>query len=184
MTADWSKVELGAVIAIENPVAGTQNFCVPFVPDSIDHLLLRLLQEDAGRTLRELGDQVGLSPSAIQRRIRGYRASGVIAREVAVLDARELGPTTLTVVLVTLERESVEHHTAFRERMLAEPRVQQCYDLAGQWDYVVVLVAGSLVECRALSDRLFMDDENVRRYDTLPVLDAVKTGSVVPLPES
>lgn len=156
---------------------------MPFVPDSIDHRLLRLLQEDAGRTLRELGDQVGLSPSAVQRRIRGYRAAGVLAREVAVLDPRALGPVTLAVVLVTLDRESAQHHTAFRTRMLAEPRVQQCYDLAGQWDYLVVLVTESLAQCRALSDRLFMSDENVRRYDTLPVLDPVKTGMTVPVPE-
>lgn len=67
--------------------------------------------------------------------------------------------------------------------MLAEPRVQQCYDLAGQWDYVVVLVTANLAECRALSDQLFLNDENVRRYDTLPVLDPVKTGRTVPLPE-
>lgn len=142
------------------------------------------MQEDAGRTLRELGDQVGLSPSAVQRRIRGYRAAGVIAGEVAVLDPTTLGPTTLAVVLVTLYHESAQHHAAFRARMLAESRVQQCYDLAGQWDYVVVLVTASLAECCALSDRLFMDDENVRRYETLPVLDPIKTGLTVPLPES
>ncbi|MDJ1131307.1 Lrp/AsnC family transcriptional regulator [Streptomyces iconiensis] len=155
----------------------------PFVPDSLDHQLLRLLQEDAGRTLRELGDHVGLSPSAVQRRIRGYRAAGVIAREVAVLDPTALGAATLAVVLVTLERESSEHHAAFRTRMLAEPHVQQCYDLAGPWDYVVVLVTESLAACRALSDGLFMNDENVRRYETLPVLEPVKTGLTVPLPE-
>lgn len=100
-----------------------------------------------------------------------------------MLDPSALGPTTLAVVLVTLDRESAQHHAAFRARMLVEPRVQQCYDLAGQWDYVVVLVTESLAECRALSDRLFMDDENVRRYDTLPALEAIKTGLSVPLPD-
>lgn len=168
--------------AIEIFPAATQNCCVAFVPDSIDHRLLRLLQEDAGRTLRELGEEVGLSPSAVHRRLRGYRAAGVIAREVAVLDPTALGPTALAVVLVTLDRESAEHHAAFRARMRAEPRVQQCYDLAGPWDYAAVLVTESLPQCRALSARLFMDDENVRRYDTLPVLDPIKTGLTVPLP--
>ncbi|MEY7971409.1 Lrp/AsnC ligand binding domain-containing protein [Saccharomonospora xinjiangensis] len=67
--------------------------------------------------------------------------------------------------------------------MLAEPRVQQCYDVAGVWDYVVVLVADSLAECRTLSEQLFLDDENVRRYDTVPVLDTIKTGLALPLPE-
>lgn len=154
-----------------------------FAPDPLDRQLLQLLQEDAGHTLRELGDWVGLTPSAVQRRIRRYRASGVLTREVAVLDPAQLGPTLLAVVLVTLERESAEHHTAFHERMSAEPRVQQCYEVAGEWDYVVLLVASGLTECRALSQRLFMDDENVRRYDTLPVLEAVKTGLTIPLPD-
>lgn len=168
---------------IENFARTTQNCCVTFVPDSLDRRLLRLVQEDAGRTLRDLGDAVGLSPSAVQRRLRGYRAVGVLAREVAVLDPSALGPTTLAVVLVTLDRETAEHHAAFRARVLAEDRVQQCYELAGQWDYQVVLVTASLAECRALSDRLFMHDENVRRYDTLPVLEPIKTGLAVPVAE-
>lgn len=168
--------------AIEKFAAVAQHCCVPFSPDPIDHHLLRLLQQDAGRTLRELGEQVGLSPSAVQRRIRAYRRAGVITGQVAVVDPAALGATTLAAVLVTLERESAEHHARFRARMLAEPRVQQCYDLAGQWDYLVMLITENLGACRALSDRLFMNDANVRRYDTLPVLDPVKVGLGVPLP--
>lgn len=171
---------------MESSAAFAQYSCVTtrFAPDPVDRHLLRLLQEDTGRTLRELGDEVGLSPSAVQRRLRRYRAAGVVTREVAVLDPAALGPVTLAVVLVTLERESARHHAAFRARVLSEPRVQQCYELAGQWDYAVVLVTASLAECRELSDRLFMADGNVRRYDTLPVLDAIKTGLAVPLPET
>lgn len=171
-----------AVFAIEKFAAAAQHCCVPFTPDPIDHHLLGLLQQDAGRTLRELGDQVGLSPSAVQRRIRAYHRAGVITGQIAVLDAAALGATALAAVLVTLERESAEHHARFRARMLAEPRVQQCYDLAGQWDYLVMLITENLGACRALSDRLFTDDANVRRYDTLPVLDPVKVGLSIPLP--
>lgn len=54
--------------------------------DEIDHDLLELLQEDAGRTLRQLAETVRLSPSAVQRRIGRYQAAGLIARKVAVLD--------------------------------------------------------------------------------------------------
>lgn len=171
------------MVAIEKFSALAQYCCVSFTPDPIDHHLLGLLQQDAGRTLRDLGEQVGLSPSAVQRRIRAYHRAGVITGQIALVDPVALGATTLAVVLVTLERESAEHHARFRARMLAEPRVQQCYDLAGQWDYLVMLITGNLAACRALSDRLFMNDANVRRYDTLPVLDPVKVGLSVPLPD-
>jgi Lrp/AsnC ligand binding domain/Winged helix-turn-helix DNA-binding len=95
-------------------------------------------QEDAGRTLRELGEAVRLSPSAVQRRLGRYQAAGLIARKVAVLDSRNVGSVLVAVVLVTLAQESTEYHNALRARLLAAPEVQQCYDVAGEWDYVVV----------------------------------------------
>ncbi|MFJ2899087.1 Lrp/AsnC family transcriptional regulator [Streptomyces sp. NPDC087218] len=150
--------------------------------DEIDALLLDLLQYDAGRTLHELGEQVGLSPSAVQRRIARYRKYGLIAGQVAVLDPHRFGPTVLAAVLVTLNQESFEHHRAFSERMRAEPQVQQCYRVAGPWDYVIVLAARSMRDCGLLGDRLFKADDNIRRYETLVVFDTVKAGLALPLP--
>jgi Lrp/AsnC family leucine-responsive transcriptional regulator len=82
---------------------------------------------------------------------------------------------------VALERESSEHHAQFRRRLRAVAAVQQCYDVAGEWDYVVVLVTTGMDHCRELADRLFMNAPNVRRFDTLPVFEAVKTGLEIPI---
>ncbi|WP_433267858.1 Lrp/AsnC family transcriptional regulator [Actinosynnema sp. CS-041913] len=148
--------------------------------DDLDRRLLDQLQRDAGRTLHELGELVGLSPSAVQRRITRYRESGVLTGEVAVLDAAKLGGM-LFIVLVALERESNAHHRRFAERMRSTPEVQQCYELAGRWDYLIVLSTSDMTRFRELGDELFQQDENVRRYETLPVFDAVKTGLAVTL---
>jgi Lrp/AsnC family transcriptional regulator, leucine-responsive regulatory protein len=144
--------------------------------DELDHRLLRTLQEDAGRTLHELGDIVGLSPSAVQRRITRYRSAGVIAKQVAVLAPEALPGTVLAAVLVTMERESIKAHQAFRTRMRQAPEVQQCYSLAGERDYLIIIVANGMPECRNTVDRLFMDDRNVKRYTTHIVFDIVKIG--------
>ncbi|WP_246268237.1 Lrp/AsnC family transcriptional regulator [Nonomuraea typhae] len=152
--------------------------------DDIDNRLLDLLQHDAGRTLFELGELVGLSPSAVQRRIARYRADGVIAREVAVLDPRRLGAVVLATVLVTLLHETVGQHAAFAEKMHRTPQVQQCYSVAGPYDYVVILSAASVHECGLLGNRLFKDDDNVKRYETLMVFDTVKAGLAIPLGEA
>jgi Lrp/AsnC family transcriptional regulator, leucine-responsive regulatory protein len=86
-----------------------------------------------------------------------------------------------SIVLVALDRDSATAHAAFRERMHAEGRVQQCYSIVGQWDYVVVLVTGGLTESRALSQQLFMATPDIRRYETLPVAEPVKVGLQLPL---
>ncbi|MFD0321305.1 Lrp/AsnC family transcriptional regulator [Lysobacter gummosus] len=152
--------------------------CCPLILDEFDHKLLELLQQDASSTLSELGDAVGLSPSAVQRRMTRYRQDGLM-RQVAVLDPLALG-STLAAVWVTMERESVERHAAFHARVRAAPEVQQCYTLAGEWDYLVILATTGVLHCRQVVDRLFLDEGNVKRYDTHLVFDVVKHGLELP----
>jgi len=152
----------------------------PIVLDDLDHKLLERLQQDAGQTLLALGDAIGLSSSAVQRRIGRYHAAGLIAKQVVVLDPEAVLGTVLAVVLVTLESESRKLHQAFRNRMRGAAEVQQCYSLAGDRDYLVIVVAAGLPACRDAVDRLFMDDANVKRYTTHLVFDVVKAGLSLP----
>lgn len=166
--------------------ARTQNPCVaanPLALDEIDHRLLALVQRDADRTLAALGDAIGLSASAVQRRLIRYRQAGLL-RQVAVLDPRVLGNTTLAVVLVTMERDSARLHAAFCARMRAAPEVQQCYTLAGEWDYLVVLASSGLAHYREIAERLFIDEDAIRRYETHMVFEPVKLGLALPTRQS
>ena len=155
----------------------------PLALDDFDHRLLDLLQRDSGVTLTTLGEAVGLSASAVQRRITRYRRHGLL-REIAVLDANALPATTLATVWITMERDTHRQHAAFRTRMRAAPEVQQCYALAGEWDYLVILVASSVAHYREVAERLFVDEGNVKRYETRLVFDTVKIGLNLPTRQS
>lgn len=147
--------------------------------DEVDHRLLDLLQRDASTTLFELGQAVGLSTSAVQRRIGRFKAAGLIDRQVAVLDPAAVD-VVLALVLLTLDRESTAHHAALRQRLAASPAVQQCYDLAGEHDYAVMLAARGMRDLRRLVNELFMDAPNVKRFVTLPVYNVIKAGLELP----
>lgn len=151
----------------------------PVSLDEFDHRLLELLQRNADTTLFALGEAVGLSASAVQRRITRYRKSGLM-RQVAVLDPAVLGGTTLAAVLVALERESAKQHATLYARMRATPEVQQCYVLAGDWDYLLILATTGVAHCREVADRLFMDQDHIKRYETRMVFDTVKLGLNLP----
>ena len=175
-----------ASITIENPCVQTQNYCVarsPLALDEFDHQLLDLLQRDAATTLTALGESVGLSPSAVQRRLTRYRKAGLL-RQVAVLDPKALGNTTLAAVSVAMERDSAKQHATFCNRMRAATEVQQCYVLAGEWDYLVILATTSVGHCREVAERLFVDEGNIRRYETRLVFDTVKLGLMLPTRQS
>ena len=147
--------------------------------DDFDHRLLELLQRDADLTLTELGDNVGLSASAVQRRIKRYRESGLM-RRVAVLNPALLGNITLATVVVAMDRESSRIHAALHARLRAAPEVQQCYVLAGEWDYLVILATSGIAHCREVAERLFAGDGNLKRYETRVVFEPVKLGLTLP----
>jgi Lrp/AsnC family leucine-responsive transcriptional regulator len=149
--------------------------------DDVDHTLLELLQRDCSRTLFELGQEVGLSTSAVQRRIRRYQRARLIDRQAAILNPGALGDVVVALVLVTLERESTELHAELQTRLAHCPEVQQCYDLASEHDYAVIVVARGMSELRAIVDDLFMDARNVKRFVTMPVYDVVKATLEIPV---
>jgi Lrp/AsnC family transcriptional regulator, leucine-responsive regulatory protein len=148
--------------------------------DEIDHLLLDELQTDADRTLRELGEIVGLSPSAVQRRIERYRRSGLLARTVAVLDTRASHDLITAIVLVAVERDSPRMLAVLQRRLLAAPEVQQLYTCYGEWDFVVVLVASGMAHHNEVSDHLFRQTPNIRRYSTMLALNSPRVGMAIP----
>ena len=148
--------------------------------DAKDRHLLELLQRDARRPLDELAHAVALSAPAVQRRIRRLRETGVITAEVAVVDPAAVGMPMTFVLLVELERERVEQIDAFRRKVAAEDRVQQCYYVTGEADFVLVAVAESMDDFEALTRRLFFDDPNVRRFRTSVAMGSASRSLAVP----
>jgi Lrp/AsnC family leucine-responsive transcriptional regulator len=145
----------------------------------IDTRLLDLLQVDADQTLRALGDQVGLSPSAVQRRIQRYKSSGLL-RTVAVIEPQQAPSIAQALVVLTLVEESTAHHRRLSHRLHKHSSVQQAYALSGRWDYAVLVCGQSIRDLRDLNNHLFKNDPNIRRFDTMFILDAVKTGAALP----
>lgn len=149
--------------------------------DEIDLRILEELQRDSSRTNVRLARIVGLSPPACLRRVRRLRESGAIYREMAVLDPKVAGLHMAVLAGVVLERETRDVIAAFKRRMLEDEAVAQCWYVTGQYDFLVLVRVGDIGAYEALGQRLFHSDPNVKRYESLVVLDEVKRDFAVPL---
>ena len=148
--------------------------------DDFDRRLLDALQADNRRTGEELADIVGLSPAACLRRAQRLRDEKVIERDVSILAPEALGRRLTMIVLVTLERESPDVVDAFKRSMRQAPEVMQCYYVTGAADFVLVLTADDMADYEAFTRR-YLFERNVRRFETMAVMDRVKTGSAIPM---
>lgn len=149
--------------------------------DNFDLHLLRLVQGDARLTSDRLAAEVGLSPAAVQRRLKRLRDLGVIAATVAVLSPDAVGRPMSFLVEVQLERERGDLLDAFKRQIRGTPEVQQCWYVTGDADFVLVVTARDMADYEAFIRRVFFDNPNIRRFKTAVVMDRVKTGLDLPL---
>jgi DNA-binding Lrp family transcriptional regulator len=150
--------------------------------DRFDRLLLNLVQEDAAQTTERMAQQVPLSPSAIQRRLRRLREQGVIAREIAVVEPRKVGRPTSFIVSLQVERDRPELLGELRAWLAAQPHVQQAFYVTGEVDFVVVITTPDTETYDTLMARLMHDNPNVKRFTTHVALGIVKRGLTIPVP--
>lgn len=150
--------------------------------DRFDRQLLNLVQEDSAQTAEALAQQVELSPSAIQRRLRRMRDEGVIVRDCAVVDPASIGRPNVFVVALQVERERADLLTLLRKWLAAEAQVQQAFYVTGEMDFMLVVTAPDTEAYEALMSRMMLENPNVRRYTTHVALGVVKRGLTLPVP--
>lgn len=119
----------------------------------IDKKIIHALSEQGRMSWVNLGTEVGLSPSACQRRVEALQASGVIKRFTVEVDPEAVGQAIHAVVQIKVERQDVETARTFRARLASYSEISGFYKLSGTIDYLIHL---HVADIRALSD--FLDN--------------------------
>ncbi|BAT20453.1 MULTISPECIES: Lrp/AsnC family transcriptional regulator [Asaia] len=109
--------------------------------DQIDRAIVRALQQDSSLSQRGLAEKVGLSQNACWRRLNALRASGVIEGETVRLSQTAIGLGVTVFVMVRTRYHSREWLSQFREAVLAIPNIVDFHRLAGDYDYMLKVVA-------------------------------------------
>jgi DNA-binding Lrp family transcriptional regulator len=148
--------------------------------DKLDLGILNLLQQNALMRAEAIALQVPLSPSAIARRVRRLRESGVIAADVAVL-SEEAGPFLSAVVQVQMDRHALAAVEALRRRLIASPNVQLFLEVSGAFDLMLLVTVRDMDEYNAFTDAMLGDDPVVRRYESSFVKRRRKFSLALPL---
>jgi Lrp/AsnC family transcriptional regulator, leucine-responsive regulatory protein len=152
--------------------------------DKLDRRILSIIQKDSRRPAELIGAEIGLSASAVQRRISRMRDEAVITAEVAVVDPKGAGHPLTMIVDVEVERERPELLASLKQWIVAEPRIQEAWYVTGAGDYVLIVIARDVDDFEALMQRLVAENANVRRFQTRVALGTLKRGLLVPMDAS
>jgi DNA-binding Lrp family transcriptional regulator len=111
--------------------------------DQIDRKILDLLASNSRLTGEQLGERVGLSPSAAHRRVKALEASGAILGYRARLSDAARGNPSTVFVHVTLADQRQATMQAFEEALAQTPVVAEAYLMSGESDYLLKVLVRS-----------------------------------------
>lgn len=112
--------------------------------DPIDARILDILQQDAGLSVAEVADRVGLSASPCWRRIKRLEDAGLITKRVTLLNAQLLGLDFEVYAIVKLMLPSSDNLQAFEAAVEKWPEVVQCATITGREDYVLRIITSDM----------------------------------------
>jgi Lrp/AsnC family leucine-responsive transcriptional regulator len=134
--------------------------------DELDRRILNTLQANAALTNAELAEAVHVSPPTCLRRVKLLTDSGVITRQVALVDPDKVGATLSAIVEIVLDVNAAERMQEFEALVAPEGAVLQCYRVAPGPDFVLMVQVADMPAYHALAHRLFATHANVRNVKT------------------
>jgi Lrp/AsnC family leucine-responsive transcriptional regulator len=149
--------------------------------DSTDRRILRTLQRDGRLSVVALAEQIGLSPTPCQRRIRRLEDAGIISRYAAVLDTTRVGLPLQAFVMVALSSHAEEVVEGFHKALAARPEVLAAYAMSGEMDYLLHILAADFESYAEFALKALLRMPGVKETKSSFVLAALKPPGEVPV---
>ena len=149
--------------------------------DHFDRDILQLVQRNCQLTAETIADDVGLSTSAVQRRLKRLREEGIIKAEVAIVERKATGTPMVFIVGMEIERDNYDALAKFRLWAEKQDHIQQVYYVTGAVDLIAIVTARDVEHYDDIAALIMAENPQIRRMHTNVVLRDVKLGLFVPL---
>ena len=127
--------------------------------DSLDKSILRNLQRDAALSQRDLAEKVGISQNACWRRLTRLREEGVITGQTIRVDMQAVGMGLTVFAIVRTRHHSADWLRRFRKSVLAIDNVVDFFRIAGDYDYMMKIVARDMNDFDRVYQKLIAENE-------------------------
>lgn len=147
--------------------------------DNIDKKILTILQQDARITLNRLSEQVGLSKTPCQIRLKRLQNEGYILGFSARVNHSKLGNNHVAFVQVTLNETKTTALKSFNKAVQNIPQIEQCHMIAASFDYLLKIRTKDMESFRYLLGETISTLPYVKQTSTFVAMESVKDNEQV-----
>lgn len=146
----------------------------PALLDKKDLDILRLLQSDAKLTVRDIAEKIHLSPTPTHERIKRMEREGVIRQYVALLNNRLVNRGIMVMCQVSLKDHDKRTARAFVQAISGFPEVLECYNISGEFDFLLKIVASSMESFHKFYMNKLSEIKGIGQTKSSFVMDVIK----------
>lgn len=135
--------------------------------DMLDKQILILLEQNARMTVKELAQQVSLTPPAVSQRIRRMEMDGIIEGYTANINLEQAGRSIRALISLSVPPERREEFEALVEQQSA---VLQCHHVTGAYSFIVSVASKDMAALERLINRF----QKIGQTSTQIILSSTK----------
>ncbi len=149
--------------------------------DALDIKILKIIQENSQKTLKDIAEQVNLSLSPTHDRVKRLESDGYIKGYVALLNRKKLNLGLLVHCQVTLEKQTSQNFSEFEAAIKAFPEVISCHLVSGNFDYYLNVLSADVESYNRFYQEKLAVLPSVAHISSLFVMDEIKSTTALPL---
>lgn len=146
----------------------------PLQLDDKDLAILRLLQENARMTVREISEKIHLSATPVHERIRRMEDNGVIRQYAALVDHAKVKKGLMVICYVSLKQHNKNAGTRFIKAIQQMNEVIECYNISGEFDFMLKVVAENMDAYYDFHVNTLSQVENMGHMQSVFVMGIIK----------
>lgn len=141
--------------------------------DGFDRRLIELVRANNLEPARTLADKVGLSVSAVLRRLRRLREDRIIVADISIVNPALTGSALTMHVLVRMEEAGPHAIDRFARAIIRHPEVTGVWEVSGDDDYVVKVQVATMEEYALFTRSALAEKNGVKSFKTLITMRTV-----------
>ncbi len=136
--------------------------------DETDEKIIRILQADSRRAFVDIANEIGLSESAVRRRVKNLVDRTIIKRFTI-----ELGVSDKTSAITLISVASTADTSAVSDQLMNLNGVKVVYEITGQYDIAAIIAAPAIADINKCIDDI-RKIEGVSDTDTVIILKTMR----------
>jgi DNA-binding Lrp family transcriptional regulator len=147
--------------------------------DDKDLAILRVLQQNARATVKEIAEVVHLSTTPVHERIKRMEESGVIRQYATLVDHSKVKKGLMVICYVSLKQHSRSTGAKFIKQIQELNEVIECYNISGEFDFMLKVVAESMDAYYDFHVNKLSQSENIGQVQSVFVMGVIKQTHVL-----